>query len=170
MDVDTAALNMANLDHLYIETQVDESDIANISVGDSTTATLDAVDGLELTGEVAAIDPVGEADSGLVKYTVRVDIHQVNEDVFLPLGATTNVTILVEPATTSLAVPITTIQNDSQGEYVSVLQTDGSTKRVDVLSGTIVGDLVIVRGDLKEGDTLTTAQNSSTPAGPFGGE
>ena len=163
VDVDTLALNMANLDHLYIETQVDESDVANVSVGDPTTATLDAIEGLELNGEVAAIDPVGEVDSGLVKYTVRIDIHQAEEDVFLPLGATANVIIQVEPPTTSLAVPITAVQNDSKGEYVLVLQADGTTKRVDIVSGSIVGDLVVVTGDLKEGDTLTTSQTSNGP-------
>ena len=50
---------MANLDHLYIETQVSESDIASLKVGNPVTATLKAVDGLELTGQVAAIRPVG---------------------------------------------------------------------------------------------------------------
>jgi hypothetical protein len=50
------------------------------------------------------------------------------------------------------------------------LQTDGSTKRVDVVSSTIVNDLVVVKGGLQEGDTLMTAQNNGLPAGgPFGG-
>jgi multidrug efflux pump subunit AcrA (membrane-fusion protein) len=70
----------------------------------------------------------------------------------------------------SLAVPITAIQNDDQGEYVLVVQADGSTKRVDIVSSTIVGDLVVVTGDLNEGDALTTSQNNGMPGGgPFGG-
>lgn len=170
VDTETSAVNVANLDHLYIETQVDESDIANVSVGDPITATLDAVPGVELTGQVTAIDPVGEVDSGLVKYTVHIDLDKVEDDVFQPLGATANVTIQVKPAATSLAVPITSVQNDSKGEYVLVLQADGSTTRVDVVSGSIVGDLVVVTGDLKEGDSLTISENSDAqPRGPFGG-
>jgi hypothetical protein len=51
-----------------------------------------------------------------------------------------------------------------------VLQVDGSTKRVNVISNTIIGDLVTVSGDLKEGDTLTTSNNTGMqPDGPFGG-
>ena len=164
----SAALNMANLDHLYIETQVDESDIENVTAGDPITATLAAVDGLELTGQVAAIDPLGEADSGSVQYTVWIDIDTVAEDVFLPLGSSANVTIQVEPVRASLAVPITAIQNDDQGEYLFVIQDDGSTKRVAVVSSTIVGDLVIVTGDLKEGDSLAAGQSNGLP-GPRGG-
>jgi HlyD family secretion protein len=157
VETGTSAVDIANLDHLYIETQVDETDIANVTVGDPITATLDAVDGLELTGQVAAVDPVGQEDSGLVKYTVLVEVNKVAKDGFLPLGATANVTIQVEPAATALAVPTTLVQNDSNGEYVLVLQADGSTKRVEVETGAIKGDLVVVTGDLKEGDTLTTS-------------
>ena len=154
---ETSAADIANLDHLYIETQVDESDIANVKVGNPITATLDAVSDLTLTGKVAAINPVGEKNSGIVKYTVRVDVDKVAKDISLPLGATANVTIQVKPATTALTVPTNLAQNDSKGEYVLVVQADGSTKRVDVVSGTVVDDLVVVTGDLKEGETVTTS-------------
>ncbi|RPJ23077.1 MAG: efflux RND transporter periplasmic adaptor subunit [Chloroflexi bacterium] len=156
-----SALDLANLDHLYIETQVDESDIASLKVGNPVTATLDAVPDAKLTGKVVAIDPVGAEDSGVVKYTVLIDIDKVAEDMFLPLGSTANVTIQVKEATTSLAVPTNLVQNDDKGEYVSVVQADGSMKRVDVVSGTIVGDLVTVTGNLKEGDTVTTSSGGN---------
>ena len=169
VNTDTSALIMANLGHLSIKSQIDESDIADIEVGDPVTATLDAVPDLKLTGKVAAVDSLGQENSGLVQYTVRIDLDEVAEHISLPLGATTNVTIEVKPATASLTVPITVIQNDSKGEYVLVLQADGSIKRVDVVSSTIVGDRVVVTGDLKEGDSLTTSQKGNTlPRGPFG--
>jgi hypothetical protein len=108
-------------------------------------------------------------NSDSVEYTVRVDLAKVAEDIFLPLGATANMTIEVKPATASLTVPVTAIQNDSKGECVLVLQADGSTKRVDVVSSTIVGDRVVVTGDLKAGDSLTTSQKgNAVPRGPFG--
>jgi RND family efflux transporter MFP subunit len=167
---ESIALDMADLDHLYIEAQVSEADIADVTVGDPMTAISDAVEGLELTGQVAAINPLGEVSSDLVQYTVRIDLEEIAEDESLPLGSTANVTIQVAPASPSLAVPITAVQNDDQGEYVLVIQVDGSTKRVDVVSSTIAGDLVVVKGNLKEGDTLAWAQNNNLPGGgPFGG-
>lgn len=165
---ESTALDMANLSHLHMEAQVSESDIWHVKVGDPITATLDAAEGLELTGQVVAINPLGEVDSDSVQYTVRIDIDPVAEDQSLPLGSTANVTIQAGPATTSLAVPIIAIQNDSKGEYVLVVQADGSTKRVDVMAGAIVNDFVAVSGDLKEGDSLMAAQNNSLPGGPFG--
>jgi HlyD family secretion protein len=169
---DTTALDMADLDDLYIETQVDESKIANIKVGDPITATLDAVPGLQLTGKVSVINQLGQVASNSVQYTVRMDLDKVPGNVFLPLGATANATIQIKPATKQLTVPITVIQNDSQGEFVMVVQPNGSPKRVDVVSSTIVGDRVVVTGDLKEGDVLTTAApQSANFRGPriFGG-
>jgi len=169
---ESIAVDMANLSHLYIKSQISESDIANVSVGDPVTATLDAVEGLELTGKVAAIDLLGQVDSNSVQYTLRIDIANVAESESLPLDSTANVIIQVEPAKPSLAVPITAVQNDDKGEYVLVVQGDGSTKRVDVETSTIVNDLVVVTGDLKEGDSLTTAQSNNLQGpggGPFGG-
>ena len=162
------AVNMANLDHLYVETQVDESDIANVKIGDPVTATLDAVPGLTLTGKVPAVNPVGTVVSGLVKYTVRIDLDKADKDLSLPLGATINATVQVNPPSASLAVPVTAIQNDSRGEYVWVIR-NGSPRRVDVVGGQIVGDLVAVTGNLKEGELVQLGQvnNSNIGGGGF---
>jgi RND family efflux transporter MFP subunit len=167
------AVNVANLGHLYVEAQVDESDIANIRVANPVTATLDAVPGLTLTGKATAIDPVGSLVSGLVKYTVRIDFDKKDTDLSLPLGATVNLSIQVKEPTTELAVPVTAIQNDSKGEYVWVVR-NGSPLRVDVVGGQIVGDHVAVSGNLKEGEVVQVGpgNNSSTGRSPiriFGG-
>jgi HlyD family secretion protein len=164
------AVNVADMDHLYVETQVDESDIANVKLGDQVQVTLDAVPGVTLSGKVSAINPVGEVVSGLVKYTVRIDLDKAAGDVFLPLGATANVSISVGETAAVLAVPIVAIQNDSAGEYVWVVQADGSTERVNVSGGAIVDDLVVVAGDLREGDRVQLVRESSFQApNPFGG-
>jgi HlyD family secretion protein len=164
------AVDIANMNQLYIDALVDESDIANVQVDAPITATLDAVPDLQLTGKVAAIDPVGQNTSGLVKYTVRIAIDKVTGQDFLPLGATANVTIQVKPAETALGVPTTFVKKDGNGEYVLVAQPGGSPKRVDVTTGTIVGDHVVVTGNLKLGDVLTNFQrNNGTPAAAFGG-
>jgi HlyD family secretion protein len=168
VETGTSAANVADLDHLYVETQVDESDVANVKVGQQAEVTLDALTGVKFNGKVVAMNPVGEVVSGLVKYAVRIDLDKVTDQNFIPLGTTANVVIYVKDATSSLAVPITTLQNDSQGEYVLVVQNDGSTKRVDVVSGAIVGDLVVVTGDLKVGEHVQTDQQSSFNApNPF---
>lgn len=171
VDAGELSVNLADLDNLYVETQVDESDIANVKLGNQAEITLDAVSGVTFTGQVSAINPVGEAVSGLVKYSVRIDLDKVDADVFLPLGATANVVIKIKDATSTLAVPITAIQNDTQGEFVWVIESDGSTRRVDVVGGVIVGDMVAVTGDLQEGERISTvrANTGFEPPNPFQG-
>jgi HlyD family secretion protein len=164
----TAAADVANMNQLYIDALVDETDIADVQMGAPITATLDAVPDLQLTGKVAAINPVGQNTSGLVKYTVRIAIDKVSGQDFLPLGATANVTIQVEPAVTGLGVPTSFVKKDDQGEYVLAMQPGSGPKRVDVVTGTIVGDHVVVTGNLKVGEVLTNFQRGNgTPAASF---
>jgi len=128
------------------------------------------VTGITLTGEVSAVNPVGEVISGLVKYKVRIDLDKVEDGMFLPLGTTANVVIKVKDEAAVLAVPITAIQNDSKGEYVWVMR-NGEAIRVDVVGGAIIGELVAVTGDLSAGETLQIVDESSFNApNPFGGE
>ncbi|MFZ5878484.1 MAG: efflux RND transporter periplasmic adaptor subunit [Chloroflexota bacterium] len=162
------SVNLADMNHLYVEVQVDETDVAKVQAGAAVEATLDAVPGVTLTGVVASVDPVGETVGGLVKYTVHISLEADGES-FLPLGSTTNVVIAVGNTQSTLAVPIVAIQNDSRGEYVWVLR-NGSAVRVDVVGGMIHEDMVTVTGDLQPGETLEVVHESSfTPPNPFSG-
>lgn len=175
----TTAINIANLDHLYVEPQVDESNIANVKVGDQVTATLDAIPGVTLTGKVTAINPVGEVVSGLVEYTVRVDLDKADKDLSLPLGATVDTSIQIKGPTATLAVPVAAIQSDNTSEYVILVGADDSTQRINVQSGTLSGNLVTITaanatalkvGDQVElGSSSNSNSNSSQPGGNFGG-
>lgn len=170
VNTSTLAINVADVNHLYVETQVDEADIANVKLGDPALITLDALPGAEFNGAVSAINPVGQAVSGLVKYTVRIDLDQLSDDAFLPLGATANVSLLVGDSKSMLAVPIVAIQNDSTGEFLWVVREDGKVERIPVSGGAIVGDMVVVNGEIVEGDRVQLVRESSfTAPNPFGG-
>jgi len=163
------SVNIADMNHLYVEAQVDESDVANVKVGQQAVVTLDAVSDVTLTGSVMSVNPVGKAVGGLVKYTVRVDLDSV-DGVFLPLGSTASVVIKVSDTQAVLAVPIVAIQNDSKGEYVWAVR-NGASVRVDVAGGAIVRDLVVVTGDLRAGEALEVVARDDgfTPPNPFSG-
>jgi HlyD family secretion protein len=164
------SVNIADLDHLYVEAQVDESDVAKIRAGNQVQVTLDALSGVELSGTVESINPVGEVSSGLIKFSVLIALKPVDDEIIIPLGATADSVIQVREATKILAVPLAAVLNDEQGEYVLVMQSDSSMKRVAVESSSIEGDLVVVTGKLKVGDTLQVVHSSDFKApNPFGG-
>ncbi len=165
----TLAASMADCKHLFVEAQVDESDIANVKLREQVEVTLDALPGTKLTGSVEAVNPVGQSVVGIVKFTVRVALDPVDSKTFLPLGATADVTVQVGEPTPVLAVPLNAVQNDSAGEFVWLVQSDGSVQRVDIVSGDIVGDHVVVAGNLHDDDTIRPVYGNSVSI-PFGGK
>jgi RND family efflux transporter MFP subunit len=146
------AISIADRSRLHVEAQVDETDIAGVAVGNPVSISMDAMPGTTLQGKVTFINPVGQNISGLIKYLVRVELDPVESAVLL--GATADVEIQVSAAQDALLVPFSTVQSDKNGEYVMVIEKDGSTRQVQVQSGNTVGDLVIVKGDLNVGDAL----------------
>jgi HlyD family secretion protein len=101
------SVNLADMNHLYVVAQIDESDIAKVKVGNKVKATLDAVPDLALTGKVTAVNPVGKEVSGIIKYEVHIDLDKVADGTFVPLGTTVDTVIQVKEASTALAIPIT---------------------------------------------------------------
>jgi HlyD family secretion protein len=165
-----AAVELVDRNTLTVDAQVDETDISRVSIGNPAQITMDALPGLKLTGKVSAIDPIGTTVNGLVKYTVTVAIDPTDQAVLF--GATTNVTLMTSNPHTTLAVPLGAVQNDSQGEYVLRVSSDGSPERVAVQSGAIVGDVVAVTGNLKDGDRVEvgySGNNSQQQPGNFRG-
>ncbi len=165
------ALVLTDRNTLNVNTLVDELDIVKVNLGNPVEITLDAIPDLIFKGKVSAINPVGTSVNGLVKYPVTIRFD--NNDAPLYFGATTNVTIMVSEPQDKMAVPLSAIQNDSEGEYVLRMLADGTTERVAIVSYDLIGDLVTVTGDLKVGDQLQLKAPSNSiqsgPGGMFGG-
>ena len=165
------AFALADRQNLHVDTLIDESDIHGVNLGDSASLTLDSLPGVTLTGKVASINPLGQTVAGNVKYPVRIDLDPVDQPMLL--GATVDVNIQTGAPRQALIVPVRAIQTDSSGEFVLLLQADGTFKRIDITSGALQGDQVIILdGELKEGQQvqLATATNDMMDRMPgFGG-
>ena len=153
----TQAIILADTNHYYVTAHVDEADIAKVKVGQPVTITSDGLPGVELTGKVSTINPVGMNSNGLIKFAVKIALDPTESQILL--GGTADVTIMVNEATSKLLVPLAAIQNGKDGEFVEVQSTNG-TQKVNVTTGDLVGNSVIVSGDLKEGDQVVVVQNS----------
>jgi HlyD family secretion protein len=161
-----AAVTLANRSLLRVDAQVDEADIGQVRVGNPVSLTLEALPGVSLNGKVVWINGGGTAVQGLVKYTVRIDI--ANSDPSVLLGMTANVSIVTNTQVGALAVPLDAVQLDQTGEYVNRVK-GGVVERVNVTSGQIDGDLVVVTGGLQVGDEVQVIPPKSASSNPFGG-
>jgi len=173
------AITLADISQLHVDVLVDETEIADVKIGQEAQVTLDALNGITLTGTVANIDPTGTVSNGVVNYSVRVDLDPT--EAALKLDMTANASLIGEKAENVLAVPTKAIRtgramnqaSTQSGQTVSttasslvmVLQ-DGQPRPVPVTVGMTAGDLTEVSGDLQAGDEVlivtTTSTNSDT--------
>lgn len=162
-----AAVVIANRAQVHVEALIDESDVAQIQVGDAVTMTFDSLPDLTLTGAVDWIDPVGQTVQGLVKYTLRINAQQTDPRVLL--GMTANVAIVTDIQAGALAVPLDAVQLDDTGEFVNRVNALGAVERVNVVSGEVQDEFVIITGDLQPGDKVQLVEPTpQTNSSPFG--
>ena len=185
------AVTLADISQLHVDVLVDETEISNVQAGQEAQVTLDALNGITLTGTVASIDPSGTVSNGVVNYSVRVNLDPT--EVALKLDMTANASLIGEKAENVLAVPTTAIRagramnrSNAQGSESATTTTsnmvmvvkDGQARPVEVTLGMTSGDLTEVSGDLQAGDEVLIVTTSSTnntpqdfgpPDGGFGG-
>ena len=168
VDTKTTAVVIVDRSKLNVDLQVDESHVVKLNVGDRATISLEAIPDLALTGSVSYINPIGTSNQGVVYYDVRVLLDQTDPQILI--GATANVTIQAGQPQDVLAVPVSAVQNDAQGEFVYRIASDGNAERVTVISGQILtNDLVIVSGELKVGDSVGLVQSTLNSNSTGGG-
>ncbi len=75
-------ITLGDLTTLRVETtDLDEVDVARISVGQETTVTFDAYPDRTYTGRVARISPMAEPEQAGVNYTVIVEVEELDDDI-----------------------------------------------------------------------------------------
>lgn len=153
------ALALVDRSKLYVDVLVDETSIANVKVGNTADITFDSLNRLATTGKVTMIDPIGVATSGVVNYTVRIELDKSDSQVLI--GATATVVINIGEPQSVLFVPVSAVLSDAQGEYVMRIKNN-LTERVTVVSGQIVDQTVIVVGDLQKGDVVQLYSSTSS--------
>lgn len=160
---------------------LNEVDIAKIKIGQKVNATFDAIDSLEITGKVIAVDFIGTVTSGVVNYNVKVGFD-TNDDRIKP-GMSTNVSVATDIAQDIIVVPTSAIKTTNgnatvlvapKGSTVGsagvVLETAPVSKQVtigiaddtntEIKEGLSEGDIIVVK------TTTSTAKATATTSAP----
>ena len=162
-------MTIADMSKMQIETQVDESDIGKVAVGQQVTFTVDAYSGRIFTGTVSNISQKANIQQNVVYYPVIIDVDTAEG---LKPTMTARVTIYAGEVKNALLVPLTVLKENKGARYVQVLK-DGQPLNVTVTTGLIGDDKVEVLTGLKDGDQLIlpqakSGQNQGSPRGIFG--
>ena len=157
---------------LTVTTDVVESDLADIEVGQTAAVTIDAL-GATVEGTVTAVSPVaGDSQSGVVAYPVTVTLGDAPPDA--RAGMSADVAITVASATGVVTVPASALQG-TKGDYaVMTLGADGTPQRVAVDVGLVTNASAEIRSGLEAGTPVvigTTADliGTANNGGGFGG-
>ena len=151
---ETELCTLTDYDTAEISLTVDELDIAQLSIGQAVTVTLDALPGQSFDGEITEIDPNGENSGGSTKYSVTVTLPRT-EDMLTGMNAAVRVQLAENEGL--LLIPLAAVQEDADGIYVCTGYDKGSgeaTAPAAITTGLSDGENVEVLSGLSEGDTV----------------
>jgi len=162
----TAAIELADTDHLEIVVNMSEVDLPKLKVGQDAEITLDALPGKILAGKVTQIAPAGVLQQGVVNYPVTIALTTLDSAV--KAGMTANLSVIVERKENVLVVPNRAIRTQGRQRIVTVAY-EGQQIQVPVQTGMSNEAQTEITGGLKEGDEVilntTTTANSTRGVG-----
>lgn len=136
---------------VYFNTEVDEADIAKISVGQPVDITLNAYEDKIFTGKVDEILPQTKTtSSGATIVTVRVKLEQAPDQLIANLNG--QASIIITQVDNALGVPQEAVINDDQVVVQTVSGLETRIVKTGIKSDT---DIEIVEG-LNEHDQVLT--------------
>ncbi len=150
------AITLEDVGNLYIEALINETNIANLKIGQPVDITFDAFPvGQKFTGTIARINPSADTNNGVVNYKINVSLDQKSE-IIRP-GMNANIDILSGEMKNVLAIPLAAVTSKDGKSFVNVVTNEKkkSYTSKDVEIG-FVGDnnLVEIKSGLKLGEKV----------------
>ncbi|MCD4739318.1 MAG: efflux RND transporter periplasmic adaptor subunit [Anaerolineae bacterium] len=148
----SAVVVIAELETLEVEITLDESDVVQVSEGQSAQVSLEALDKLSIPGEVTEIAPQGETTSGVVLYPLTVQLAEIPAEI--RAGMTVDVEIIIARWDDLLYLPQRALKLQDGQAYAMLQNGSGEFKRVPVTLGRSLGGNVEIKDGLTEGDVV----------------
>lgn len=159
----TAIVQLAQVDRMYIDAQVDEADVALIEAGQKVDITLDAYPESPKMGTVRKVFPQATEEQNVTYIHVQVEIDPMDVDERLRPGMNGTCDFEVESAEDVVLVPSEAVKENEGVTEVTVIKDP--KKPLDEKTNQVVRQVEVgVRGDesvqilsgLKEGETVIT--------------
>lgn len=169
-------VQLADTSKMFVDTQVDEADIAAIEPGQKVSITLDAYPNSPKEGTVHRIYPQAEVVQNVTYIHVQVQIDPVDVDERLRPGMNATCEFEVDSKENVLTVPSEAIREEGEVNEVTIIkdlkkplheETNQQKKQVEVgLRGDEATEIV---SGLKEGETVVTQIIEPLVVAPGGG-
>lgn len=189
----TSIVQIGEISRMYVEVAVDETDIANVKLGQRVDISMDAYPDIKFSGKVYKINPQAQVESNVTTVHVRVEVDNKNPD-FKLLKPAMNATcdFVIGEATDGLTVPAEAVKSEGTSKYVEVAKggKPADPKLGAAAAGAVVApsiekrtievgvegnEVVEVKSGLQEGEQVvvskvdTTPEEATTTKAAFGG-
>ena len=150
----TTVVTIADISKIYVTVNIDETDIANIKMGQKVNVTVDAYPDEEFVGQVVKISPTTTTEQNITTVPVKVLINQA--DAKLKPGMNATCDFILEERANVLCVISRAVQRDDTGkQYVLVKKGDKEVKtpvqtglvgasKTEILSGVELGAEIVI--------------------------
>ncbi len=141
--------------HMQVKSQVDESQISGVKVGQKVHVTGDAFSGT-YDGVVSQIAPTARTvitGTTSSKTVVDVTIDLTSTDSQLKAGMSASTSILISNQD-EISLPYEAIRQDSSNRLYVMVVRDGKAYRQDITTGTEHTDDIAIRSGVKSGDMV----------------
>lgn len=152
LSTSTSILTFSDAEAVTMTVSVSEEDISEIAIGDVVNIELLAYEGTQFEGTVSGVDTSTSSGSSTVSYDVTVLFSGDTNGIYTDM--TGNVTFIQKQVEDVLYVSNKTIINEGTSSYVKVKNEDGSTSKVEVITGFSDGVNVEITSGLEEGQTV----------------
>lgn len=156
LDLNSPVLTIARKDDLIIESNVPESDIVKLQIGQKADVTFDAFSSEDVfSATISQIDPASTVIQDVVYYRIKLKLD--NLDPRLKAGMSANVDVRTAEKENVLMAPGRAIKTEGNKKFVDVLQIDNTTKKVFIETG-LEGDegMIEIKSGLKGGEKVVT--------------
>lgn len=168
----TTLMTLSDVSRLFINANVDESDIGKIREDQTAVITADAFPGRRFTGRVVRVAAMGVTNSNVVTFEVKIEVDPSGIDLLRP-EMTANVDIQADRRSDVLVLPNELIQFGRNGYFVTVDDGQSSGTRREIEPGITDGLNTEIVSGLEEGEKVLMPQTSASrwarPGGPGGG-
>ncbi len=168
---------IGDLGTMKAQVQVNEVDVANVSIGQKVMMKMDALNNFETSGKVEKMDSLGTISSGVVTYNVTIYFDSLDPRIKSQMSVSASIITDVKQGV--LSVPSSAVKSQGGTTYVEVLNgatpeqktvTVGISNSTDteILSGVSVGDKVVTQ-TINSASTSSASTSSATSRTSGGG-
>ncbi|CCW35276.1 RND family efflux transporter, MFP subunit [Chthonomonas calidirosea] len=122
----TSIVQLGDISRMYVDTSVDETDVANIQMGQKVEVTFDAYPSIPFDGKVIRIEPQEVVNQNVTTLHVRVEVDNSNVAYrLLRPGMNATCEFIVDEKDDVTCIPNEALQTANDGSYYVLVATGG---------------------------------------------